>query len=152
MKKITMIIFVLCMYNQLHANYTGSININPGDLQYSVIDSFNLVSIQGFTYIYNAGAPKLPAKYLQFIIPHDKRVAQIIINEETGIDIEGTFNIYPAQAIQCMSAPLNPSTVSDTSIYNHNQFYPSSCFSSGRTGNLNGAKILFFRKLFYLYL
>jgi len=80
MKKNIILVLLFFCYYQLFANYTGNITIYQNNLKYSKIDIYDLISITGYEYITTQGAPKLPAKYLQFIIPNDKRVAQIIIN------------------------------------------------------------------------
>lgn len=125
----------------LYADLTDSIQVSINDLIIEQKDTFDIVSINGYDYLQIPGAPQLPSKMLRFIIPSDKRVAQIIINNVTEKELNSEIYIYPTQELQNMSAPLNPFTMPDTSIYLHNNNYPQTCFTYQNIGNLKGAKI-----------
>ncbi|HBX49454.1 MAG TPA: hypothetical protein DEH02_00120, partial [Bacteroidales bacterium] len=144
MKKITFSLALCFILLVVKANITGNISINQGTISFTVKNGYDVLGIPGYDYLTQPGAPMLPVKNFSFIIPSTQRVSQIYVNSITEIDLTGIFNIYPVQAPQYIMGPLNPFTEPDPAIYNANQFYPASNFSTGFTGNMNGAKIFSF--------
>ena len=151
MKKIALTLFFVFLLIKVFADYTGTINISLSDVSYQKKNSFDLVSIKDYTFMQNPGAPHLPQKLLLFIIPTDKRVSNVVINNYSEVELPGSVNIFPAQESQVGAAPPIGFTQPDPGIYQSNSFYPIDTFKSDYTSSILGAKIyhLYFNPIKY---
>ena len=97
--KITAITLMslLCMSTFLYADYTGSVITDPQELSFSQIDGYDLVSLNEYFDTDEEGSPQLPVKILKFLIPIDVNLGEVTVNHSEMIELEGMYNIYPAQ-------------------------------------------------------
>lgn len=141
MKKMVLILLLHLASGYLYADYNGEITTKENDLLYSKVDNFDLISLVGFDFISQVGAPQLPLKTLRVIIPANKIVSSITINSYNEIELSGNFMIYPTQKHIYISDTISPFALPDTSIYNYSIFYPVDNFKLEGIGNMAGAKI-----------
>ncbi|MEO0162414.1 MAG: C25 family cysteine peptidase [candidate division WOR-3 bacterium] len=106
--------------------YTLSFDLSQ--FEFSVESGFNRVRGIEMSATTDTGAPELPLKLLNFIVPNGNRVQNIEILSLTVVPVTGTYNIYPVQLEIPLSiyAPPPPSVPPDTSIYNRDALYPDS--------------------------
>lgn len=97
MKRIIILSALLFTGLLCSADYNGSVTTSSGDLTYSTIGNYDIVSIPNGFYTEEIGAPQLPVKIISIVIPVDKKVNDIIINSTSVQQLTGTFNIYPVQ-------------------------------------------------------
>ncbi|OFZ05616.1 MAG: hypothetical protein A2491_03025 [Bacteroidetes bacterium RIFOXYC12_FULL_35_7] len=130
----------------MRADYTGTITVNPSDVKFENINSYDLISITGYDYYKQTGYPQVPMQKLRFIIPKFKKVTNVAVTNISETELTGDFNIYPSQPEQIMSGPINPFISPYPTVYNLNQLYPAANFIMDYTTGLRGAKIfqLFF--------
>ncbi len=103
----------------------------PFDLsqfEFSVENGFDRVNGIDMSATTDTGAPELPVKYLNFIIPNGNRVLNIEIINLSVAPLTGTYNIYPAQPpipLSIHEAPP-PWVPPDSSVYSQDALYPDS--------------------------
>ncbi|MDH4210913.1 MAG: hypothetical protein OEV79_05645, partial [candidate division WOR-3 bacterium] len=105
MSKYTM--FLICIIVPV-TMFAGIIDNNSyvsnGELIFEVHNGYDHVSIPNYTHLEEPGHPKLPVKYLSFVIPPGSKFDRIEILREEGKYLPGTFNIFPSQEPQPISA------------------------------------------------
>ncbi len=98
MKRFIMItVVLLCTSTLVFANYNGSVNINQSELIFSQKDEYDFITFEKNYFTEEVGAPQLPVKILEYVIPIDMNVKDIIINSSEQVQIDGTYFVYPAQ-------------------------------------------------------
>ena len=125
--KITVITLVvlLCMSAFLYADYKGSVITDPQELSFSQIDSFDVVSFEDGYFTDEEGSPQLPVKILKFLIPVDVNVVEVTVNYNEMVDLDGIYDIYPAQPPFLTDGSDMPAFVEqDSTIYNSDSPFP----------------------------
>jgi len=107
--------------------YTLSFNLSQ--FEFSVENGYDRIRGIEMSAIADTGAPELPVKFLNFILPNGTRIQEIEILSLTLIPIEGTYNICPVQIPR--KIPLDPTeppifVPPDSEIYSQNILYPDS--------------------------
>lgn len=124
MRKIILTITVLlCTSSMIFADYNGSVITDQTELSFSQVDDYDIISLYECYYAEEEGAPQLPVKILQYVIPIDINVKNIIIDSSEETQISGEYNIYPAQPPQYWEIS-QPFVEPDSNIYNSNTPYP----------------------------
>jgi len=126
MKKIAVLISIVMCQLVSFADYTGVVTTSQSDLSFSTKSGYDVVSLPDGQYTHVIGAPQLPVKTLNFIIPIDKMVSSIVINSTTVQQLSGTYNIFPVQTPVLTSMSMNSSPFDDPNplIYNSTNPYP----------------------------
>ena len=131
MKKIFFITIILFFTVPFcFADYTGTVNTSQNELSFSTNNGYNVVTLQNGSLTAEVGAPELPVKILRFVIPIDKKVSGIVINNTTIQQLAGTYNIYPVQTPVPTNLLPNSSPFDDPNsvIYNSNTPYPNKLY------------------------
>jgi hypothetical protein len=128
----------------LKASVTYDLQFNPSDLNFETKDGFDIVSLEGTSFIDDLGKPMLPVKYLNLIIPQGTKAHSISLTINSFYQIPGSYFIYPTQP------PVLTSTGKDTIfippdslVYNTDIPYPYRKARIISTGNFAGSKIAF---------
>lgn len=112
----------------LFAQGPYTLSFDPSQFEFSVENGFDRVRGIEMSATTDTGAPELPVKSLNFIIPNGSKVQNIEIVSFSLTPVAGTYNIYPAQP----PIPLGihhppPAWVPpDTIIYSKDALYPDS--------------------------
>jgi len=107
--------------------YTLSFNLSQ--FEFSVENAYDRVKGIEMSVVTDTGAPELPVKSLNFILPNGKKVQGIEVLSLSLVPLSGTYNIYPTQPPRPFgldSAPYIPFVPPDTAIYYLNALYPDS--------------------------
>ncbi|MEO0190250.1 MAG: C25 family cysteine peptidase [candidate division WOR-3 bacterium] len=106
--------------------YTLSFDLSQ--FEFSVENGFDRVRGIEMSATTDTGAPELPVKYLNFIIPNGNRVQNIEIINLSIAPISGTYNIYPRQPPIPLSIhePPPPWVPPDSAVYSYDAPFPDS--------------------------
>lgn len=145
MKKLVFFSIVMLLATfSLYADFTGTITVNSQSLNFEQKDGYDIIKIGDYGFLSQPGAPLLPSRTFQYIIPLGKKVTGIQVISCTEQIISGTFNIYP-----CQNAYVTGDTFSftqpDPAIYNSNTFWPSSNIFEGDNQVMSGCKLYSFQ-------
>jgi hypothetical protein len=113
---------------------------DSADLAIEVDGVYSRIAVAGAERaVKTPGAPALPVEYLSFVIPADRRVADVLASwaEE---EIPGTHRIAPAQP-EAPIGQIAERVEPDPSIYESNDAYPSSRVVYLGDGYLGGYRI-----------
>ncbi len=144
MSKYTM--FLICIIVPL-TMFAGIIDnnsyISTGELIFEVHNGYDHVSIPNYTHLEVPGHPKLPTKYLSFVIPPGSEFDHIEILREESDYLTGTYNIFPSQEPQPISASQpGEFTLPDAAAYSRDGLYPGTIVKYVHEGNLSGYRIV----------
>jgi len=118
-------IVLLCTSTLVFANYNGSVNTNQSELIFSQKDGYDFITFEKNYFTEEVGAPQLPVKILEYVIPIDMNVKDIIINSSEQVQIDGTYFVYPAQPPHLTDGSEPPPFVEPNSdIYGSSNPYP----------------------------
>ncbi len=104
--------------------YTLSFDLSQ--FEFSVENGYDRVKGVGMSATTDTGAPELPLKSLNFILPNGKMVQDVQILSLSLVAIAGTYNIYPVQPQVPMTAPPPPWVEPDSFIYSQDALFPDS--------------------------
>lgn len=80
------------------ADITHSLSFSSNDVIFSEKGEYDVVEMEGCNFSTDiVGAPQLPAKVIQLVIPQDAEVESIAITGKTSEKIDGDYYIYPLQ-------------------------------------------------------
>ena len=153
MKKILSIYVFLIVHLSLFAQFSGNIQTQSSELSFSKQNGYDLISLAGGVTTSQIGAPQLPIKMISYVIPYDKKVASITINNSTYQVLTDTFLIFPFQPPRFTNDTTTPVFVQpDSLIYGSNNPYPDSLVKIVFQGNNMGYNIvtLYFYPIQYL--
>lgn len=115
--------FPLLLFGQV----SHTVNFNPSHFTFGKQDSFDVVRGKGLPMSMKVGAPMLPVKNVNLIIPSGMDVASVTITKKDPQAINGKFRIYPAQPPMVTS--LNPRdrkfVPPNSAIYSSHSPYPA---------------------------
>jgi len=124
-KTIITTIVLLCTSTLAFADYNGNITTNQTELSFTQFNDYDVISLEEGYYTDEEGAPQLPVKILEYVIPIDMNVKDIIINSSEQVQIDGTYFIYPAQPPYLTDGSEPPPFVEPNSdIYDSSNPYP----------------------------
>ncbi|MBE0433832.1 hypothetical protein IBX73_10270, partial [candidate division WOR-3 bacterium] len=121
----------------------SDVHVSIGDLVFDVYEGYDHISLPGYSHLDEPGYPKLPVKFLSFVIPPGAQFDKIDILQEEGEFLPGAFNIFPAQEPRPVSA-VQPGdfTEPDPKIYASDRLYPTTPVTCLHEGNLSGYRIV----------
>jgi hypothetical protein len=112
------------------------------DLSFTKKDGYDLIQLKGCQMSRDIGAPTLPLKTINLIIPSGTEAASVVINSKNSQIIPGNFRIYPVQSpIKTSSEGFNVSGFipPDSTIYNSNLSYPANNIKIVNTSTFDGS-------------
>ena len=89
------------------------------------------------------GEPSLPYHSISLILPQGQEAANINVEFFDYVEMEGSFNLYPAQKPRPYSNEKDIPFAKDESLYSSTVPYPNRTFSSVTTQHLNGVAFAF---------
>jgi len=116
------------------------LEFSPEDLAVHERQGFHVVELPDCIPSRDVGRPQLPLKVLQFAVDINKDIHGIEIIEDEKVEIEGAFDIYPAQAACRMDQECS-FTEPDPQIYGSDQSYPAKRAMVAERGMLGGTDI-----------
>ena len=124
-KGIITIVVLLCTSTLVFADYNGSVNTNQSELIFSQKDEYDFITFEKNYFTEEVGSPQLPVKILEYVIPIDMNVKDIIINSCEQVQIDGTYFVYPAQPPHLTDGSEPPPFVEQNiEIYGSSTPYP----------------------------
>ena len=121
----------------------NSLYVNTGDIIFDIHNGYDYVSIADYTHLEEPGHPKLPVRYLSFVIPPGSEFDRIEVIREEGDYLPRTYNLFPAQEPQPISASEPAEfTLPDAAVYSQNVLYPERPLIYLHEGNLSGYRIV----------
>ncbi len=127
-----------------------NIKFNTSDLSFHTFENYDIVKLRGCELKRDVGEPALPIKSVYLIIPPEAKVRDIEILSAEKIEIEGEYNIFPAQPpVPTSSSALTYRNQNETefaaqkaSVYSSSDIYPGEIFRYTGEGNLRGHRIV----------
>ncbi|MEO0166814.1 MAG: C25 family cysteine peptidase, partial [candidate division WOR-3 bacterium] len=112
----------------LFAQGPYTLTFDLSQFEFSVENGFDRVEGMEMSATTDTGAPELPVKTLNFILPNGTKVQNIEILSLTLIPVQGTYNIYPTQPPFPLTYPPEPPpwVPPDSLIYSTDALYPDS--------------------------
>lgn len=125
---LTAIIATMSLPFALIAQVTHTVTFNVSDFSFTKKDSFDVVSGRGLLMSREIGAPTLPFKTINLIVPPGVSVDSAVITNESQEAVSGNFVIYPAQTpiVTSENGKNNEFGSPDPAIYNSPGPYPAS--------------------------
>ncbi|MCK4321178.1 hypothetical protein KAX08_01510, partial [candidate division WOR-3 bacterium] len=133
-------IFILFSSFLLKANVTYDLHFDPSNLNFEIRDGYDIVNIEGTSFMDDVGKPMLPVKYLNLIIPQETEADSVTVEIHNSYQVPGSYYIYPAQP----PVPTGEDTnfvPPDSSVYNSDIPYPYRKVWILRTDNFGGNRI-----------
>jgi len=128
------------------ANVNVNVNFNTSDLSFNKFGIYDIVKLRGCELKRDVGEPALPMKSIYLVIPAEAKVRDIEILSAEKIEIEGEYNIFPAQPPAPVSTFTYQNetefTVQRASVYSASDMYPGDIFRYTGEGSLRGHKIV----------
>lgn len=124
MKKLFLIsIFILVNYS-LWSQIQDNFNFDTNMITSTSIENFTKISFNSCDFTQEVGAPELPYKVVQYVIPYDKKVSSISLDSSRYITL-GSYLVYPAQPVYPLDEEPPAFVEPDSSYYNSNSAYPN---------------------------
>lgn len=140
MRRITLIILMLVPLFV----FSYQINISEDMLTFDKSGDYDIVSIEGImASTYEPGAPGLPSYPVQLALPNGMEIASVDVTYSYPIELDGYFNIYPAQIPAKISDPKEEATFTppNPAYYNLNTEFPGELVESFSSGNMGGFSV-----------
>lgn len=117
------------------------IEFSVDDISFGTQNDYDSVTLPDCIFTIEPGKPRLPLKVLHFAIDRDKDISQIEIIADTTEEVQGQYNIYPAQEPTRMDQEPE-FTPPDSAVYNSYQGYPIKRVELKAEGSLAGTKVI----------
>jgi len=140
--KVSILLLMIVQLGICAQSYT--IKVSKGDIQFDKVKGYDIVHLPNAFFSGPDGAPMLPDKTLQYIIPIDKDVSKINIVSFKETVLEGTYLIYPKQPDQILGAEKENFVEPKSEFYGRNEFYPGKLIDHIQTGFMAGNRICSF--------
>lgn len=118
----------------------GEMNFDRNRLVFNERDGMTFVSLERYTSTWETGAPSLPVAVAQYVVPPDMKVVAVRLDVIETETIPGTFDIYPVQQPQPLSAP-GPSEFTPADPKYYGAIYPGKVAVGGHQGSMFGYNI-----------
>jgi len=142
MKNFSIVAFIIFHFSTLvFAGLTHTITFDRSDLEIITEGDYHRLLLDGLGHFSNEGAPELPVKTINLIIPAGNSVSTVKINSNKLIKISGFYNIYPTQSpIPTSINAKKPEWVEpDLDIYLSSEIYPKNIVQVVSEGYFDGS-------------
>jgi len=139
---LPIILLSVISYSLSAKNYT--IKTAVEDLQFEKWNGFDVISLPNTSFFGQEGAPMLPVKVLQYVVPTDKDVSTIRIISVKETVIKGSYTIYPKQPERITSDVSDDFTEPNAAFYQQDAVYPDKIIENSSTGFKSGTRICTF--------
>ena len=136
------LLMFFCMPSNIHAEgeLLYELSFSADDISFSKLEGYDAVELPDCIFTRDAGKPRLPSKIIHFALDDDKKPYKVEIASDIHEEIEGTYNLYPAQE----SVPYGEERVftpPDPSVYKLHRSYPKRVVEIKAQGCLSGTNI-----------
>ena len=111
--------------------------------------TFNVIHAKGYIMTREVGAPMLPVRIVNLVIPIGTDVGSIAVDEENSEVMAGSYHIYPVQPPTLIYPDRSPNNDQaqkfvepNQGIYNSTALYPSNPVMVESAGYFDGARIV----------
>ena len=104
---------------------------------------YQTLSIEGCTSYGTPGEPTLPWQSISLMLPQNTEATAIRVTLSDFVDLDGHYNIMPAQAPRPISDDSPVTFEKNEALYRSNEAYPNIDFSNVSTQVLNGVSFAF---------
>ena len=106
-------------------------------------DGYQQIAFQGCLPSGTVGDPTLPWQSVSLLLPQGQEAVSINVEFADFVELEGIFDLYPAQKPRPISNEKTIPFAKDETLYRSNETYPSRAFSTVSTQYLNGTAFAF---------
>ena len=142
MKKLNLILLAL-MASLFASAQSITHTYHYGQPVVSERDGYQQIGFQGCLPSGTVGNPTLPWQSVSLLLPQGQEAASINVEFADFVELEGVFNLYPAQKPRPISNEKEIPFAKNENLYRSNEAYPSQTFSSVSTHYLNGTAFAF---------
>jgi hypothetical protein len=122
-----------------------TVTFSRGDLSLTEQDGFTVVALNDAVSTMEPGAPSLPVKNLNVLIPPTAEITDVEIVESTPVVIGESYRVYPAQPARPLTPdprPLTPAFVlPDPAVYSRDSDFPGKLTETVASGSKSGYRI-----------
>lgn len=145
MKTLTYLALAIALwvlpFVKLHAQYTGQLTFSSSEISFTQSDGWDVVTMAGCQMETQPGMPALPVKFLNIVIPVNKKVSGIEVLSIQQQELPATYNLMPTQPGKVPDLPDPGFFPADPSVYNTNANYPANQLISSGAGFRAGVHI-----------
>jgi hypothetical protein len=139
-------IFGLCfmiIFSMLNAEVRYTIGFNEKDIIFNKSDGFDIVNIKKCILAGDTGAPLLPVKRIEILIPPNKKCIDVHSENIILSHINGNFKLHPSQPpVPLNTQPREWEVIIDTNIYNSSEQLPQKNAIFQAEEKISGNKIV----------
>ncbi|MBQ8957262.1 MAG: T9SS type A sorting domain-containing protein [Bacteroidales bacterium] len=106
-------------------------------------DGYQQIGFQGCLPNGTVGEPTLPWQSVSLILPQGQEAVAISVEFSDFVELEGTFNLYPAQQPRPVSSERAIPFAKNESLYRSENAYPTRSYGQVSTQYLNGVAFAF---------
>ena len=144
MKRLIGLLLVLSL-TVVAGTFTRTTRFGPEDLVFSNDKSYDMVEVQGYPSIGHPGEPLLPVVVEPVVVPAGAVVTEIEMLDEEWLELDGSYNIGPAQPDVILPRPgveETPGLVPpDREVYSSAMPYPETTARLLESGTMSGYRI-----------
>ncbi len=141
-KILSCLLIVLSAISASGGELIGAVSFSPGDLLFSKVDGYDLVTLADNPLTGEVGRPMLPVVNYRVVIPPTAEMAEVEVLFSQPLQLTGRYLIYPAQEPKPISSQKVPSlTEPDETIYSSSNPYPATISQGVGTGSMGGYRI-----------
>jgi len=130
---------------------TQTVTFSRNDLNFRMQDGFTVVSMNDAVTLMEPGAPALPMKNLNLLIPATAEIRKVEVVASEHVVLQGTYRIYPAQPARPLTTTTNderrtmneerPLTPPDPAVYSRDNDFPGKLAEPVASGSKSGYRI-----------
>lgn len=123
------------------AQVSHTVAFNLSDFSFGKQDSFDVVLSDGLPASTESGAPMLPVKNVNLIVPSGRDVGSITITKKVLQVVTGNFRVYPSQApmVTSINHQVRKFVTPNSSIYDSDSPYPATPIKATGASYFDGA-------------
>ena len=103
------------------------LEFHENDLEFSVLNGYDLISMEGCDYLTDDGKPQLPVKEIRIAVPDDIQIEAVCLEHLDTELIPGTYTLYPSQPPMTTNSEMIQERCLqvDSSAYRSSLSYPT---------------------------
>lgn len=143
MKKTILILVVICISYCANGQFSRTITTSQSELGFSTKDGYDLISLPNNQFLDEVGSPKLPVLTFNYVLPVEAEITGIEVLNYSKEQINGTFDIYPAQPLTVPDGSIPPPFAEpNEQIYSSSNPYPGKLTEINADNYIMGFKIV----------
>jgi hypothetical protein len=120
--------------------YTTDLTFCQGDLRFSNVKGYHVVTLRGARWLNRPGKPLLPLVPVRIALPAGCEVTDLALGGEDSLELVGDFLVLPSQPPLSLSSDRLPEFVEPlASVYTSDELYPERAGELVGWGRLGGA-------------